>query len=115
MRMFTKADLIAGFTEFFDDLDRERRGQVWGVTFPLNKTEAGTAGLFGAEFDLLVERLNQRLLDRLQAERSPDRRTLIAGFPAQVASLAAPLGEFLHRGVRRFAPGSRAVAARRVS
>ena len=93
--LFTKADLIAGFTEFFDDLDRERRGQVWGMTFPLNKSEAGTAGLFGGEFQLLVERLNQRLLDRLQAERSPDRRTLIAGFPAQVASLAAPLGEFL--------------------
>ena len=45
--LFTKADLIAGFTEFFDDLDRERRGQVWGMTFPLNKTDAGTAGLFG--------------------------------------------------------------------
>lgn len=93
--LFTKADLIAGFTEFFDDLDRERRGQVWGITFPLNKTEAGTASLFGGEFTLLVERLNQRLLERLQAERSPERRTLIAGFPAQVASLAAPLGEFL--------------------
>ncbi len=35
--IFTKADLIAGFTEFFDDLDRERRGQVWGVTFPLDQ------------------------------------------------------------------------------
>ena len=93
--LFTKADLIAGFTEFFDDLDRERRGQVWGITFPLNKTEAGTANLFGGEFTLLVERLNQRLLERLQAERSPERRSLIAGFPAQVASLAAPLGEFL--------------------
>ncbi len=94
--LFTKADLIAGFTEFFDDLDRERRGQVWGVTFPLNKAETGTAAQFGAEFQLLVERLNQRLLERLQTERSPDRRTLIAGFPAQVASLASPLGEFLN-------------------
>ena len=112
--LFTKADLIAGFTEFFDDLDRERRGQVWGVTFPLNKSDAGTAGLFGGEFSLLVERLNQRLLDRLQAERSPDRRTLIAGFPAQVASLAAPLGEFLTEafGGSRLDPG--AGAARRL-
>jgi type VI secretion system protein ImpL len=93
--LFTKADLVAGFTEFFDDLDRERRGQAWGVTFPLNKSDSGTAALFGPEFQLLVERLNQRLLDRLQTERSPDRRTLIAGFPAQVASLAAPLSEFL--------------------
>src|SRR6185437_6865145 len=93
--LFTKADLIAGFTEFFDDLDRERRAQVWGITCPLNKSEGGTAGAFAAEFGLLVERLNQRLLDRLQAERSPDRRTAIAGFPAQVASLQAPLTEFM--------------------
>jgi type VI secretion system protein ImpL len=93
--LFTKADLIAGFTEFFDDLDRERRDQVWGMTLPLNKSAAGSTALFSDEFAVLVERLNQRLLDRLQAERSPDRRTLIAGFPAQLASLGAPLSEFL--------------------
>ena len=93
--LFTKADLITGFTEFYDDLDREKRGQVWGMTFPLSKTGEGTAGLFTAEFSLLVERLNQRLLDRLQTERSPDRRTMIAGFPAQVASLQTPLAEFI--------------------
>jgi type VI secretion system protein ImpL len=93
--VFTKADLIAGFTEFFDELDRERRGQVWGVTFPLTKADTGTAGQFAAEFAALLERLNERLLDRLQAERSPERRSLIAGFPAQVASLAAPLSDFL--------------------
>ena len=43
----------------------------------------------------MVERLNGRLFDRLQAERSPDRRALIAGFATQVASLEAPLAEFL--------------------
>ena len=32
--LFTKADLIAGFMEFFDDLDREQRGQVWGIDLP---------------------------------------------------------------------------------
>ena len=93
--LFTKADLISGFMEFFDDLDRERRGQVWGMTFPLNKSETGTAAAFTTEFAMLVQRLNERLLDRLQAERSPDQRTAIAGFPAQVASLQAPLAEFI--------------------
>ncbi len=93
--VFTKADLIAGFTEFFDDLDRDKRAQVWGATFPLTQTEAGPVGLFAAEFEALVERLNGRLFDRLQAERSPDRRALIAGFATQVASLEAPLAEFL--------------------
>ena len=65
------------------------------MTFPLNKSETGTAAAFATEFGLLVQRLNERLLDRLQAERSPDKRTAIAGFPAQVASLQAPLAEFI--------------------
>ena len=93
--MFTKSDLIAGFMEFFDDLDQEKRGMVWGVTFPLTKADAGTAGAFGAEFDLLVQRLNERLIDRLQTERSPDKRVAISGFPAQVATLRQPLTEFV--------------------
>ena len=93
--LFTKADLISGFSEFFDDLDRERRNQVWGVTFPMPKTDMGSVELFPAELQLLVDRLNERLFDRLQAEHSPDRRTLIAGFPMQVATLAQPLQAFL--------------------
>lgn len=94
--MLTKSDLIAGFAEFFDDLDRDRREQVWGVTFPYGKA-ATTAPVaqFPEELQLLVDRLNDRLFDRLQAEQSPDRRALIAGFPTQIASLAQPLQGFL--------------------
>ncbi|HEY3912431.1 MAG TPA: type VI secretion system membrane subunit TssM [Stellaceae bacterium] len=98
--LFTKADLIAGFTEFFDDLDREKRAQVWGATFPLISSEAGPVPGFVAEFRALIERLNSRLLDRLQTERSPDRRGLIAGFGAQLASFEAPLDEFLQDAFR---------------
>ncbi len=94
--LLTKADLIVGFTEFFDDLDRERREQVWGVTFPFGKTSATAAvALFPEELQLLVESLNDRLFDRLQAEQSPERRALIAGFPTQIATLAQPLQGFL--------------------
>ncbi|MFH5926814.1 type VI secretion system membrane subunit TssM [Roseomonas xinghualingensis] len=97
--LFTKADLLAGFTEFFEDLDREKRAQVWGATFPFEGLAAdkgpGAAERFGVELRLLVQRLNDRMLSRLQAERSPDRRALIAGFPTQVASLEQPLTGFL--------------------
>ncbi len=93
--VFTKADLLAGFTEYFDDLDRERRGQVWGVTFPLEAGSQGPLARFAGEFNALVEHLDDRLFERLQAERSPDRRALLALFPAQVASLEQPLTEFL--------------------
>jgi type VI secretion system protein ImpL len=93
--LFTKSDLISGFSEFFDDLDRERRNQVWGVTFPLVKADAGPVGQFPEELQLLVDSLNDRLFDRLQAEQSPERRVLIAGFPTQIATLAQPLQSFL--------------------
>ncbi|MCB8881032.1 type VI secretion system membrane subunit TssM [Acidisoma cellulosilytica] len=89
--VFSKADRIAGFTEFFDDLDQQARQQVWGMTFPLSQgVEA-----FKSEFRLLIDRLDSRLFERLQAERSPDRRVAIASFPLQIASLEAPLTEFL--------------------
>ena len=94
--IFTKGDLIAGFTEYFDDLDRERRDQVWGMTFDPASTAGEPVAAFAAELERLVTRLRERLFDRLQAERSPDRRGLIAGFPTQIATLAEPLGEFLN-------------------
>jgi type VI secretion system protein ImpL len=93
--LFTKADLIAGFTEFFADLDRDHRAQVWGTTFPLGAGEANPGAAFATEFRALVDRLDAQLIDRLQEERGPDRRTLIAGFPAQVASLSEPLAAFI--------------------
>jgi type VI secretion system protein ImpL len=91
--LLTKADLLAGFTEFFDDLDAEKRAQVWGTTFAANQANPVTG--FLVEFKALVQRLDERLIDLIQRERSPDRRALIAGFPSQVASLEAPLVEFL--------------------
>ncbi|MCC6716965.1 MAG: type VI secretion system membrane subunit TssM [Acetobacteraceae bacterium] len=91
----TKADLLAGFSEYFDDLDREKRAQVWGHTFDVKLRDGeGLAG-FGEAFRAIVARLDGRLIDRLQAERSPERRAALAGFPAQVASLEAPLTSFL--------------------
>ena len=91
----TKSDLLAGFTEFFDDLDRERRAQVWGHTFDVKLRDGEGLGGFADAFRAIVARLDGRLIDRLQAERSPDRRAALAGFPAQVASLEAPLTSFL--------------------
>ena len=94
--LFTKADLIAGFTQFFDDLDEVQRAQVWGTTFPFAVGIARWVTGFADEFRALVERLNLRLVERLQAETDPQRRTLIAMFPSQVASLEPPLTKFLH-------------------
>lgn len=94
--LLTKCDLIAGFTEFFDDLGREERAQVWGMTFPLEEQAAGSAveGV-GREFDGLLQRVNERLIGRLSQERDNHRRTLIYGFPQQLATVKETLDLFL--------------------
>jgi type VI secretion system protein ImpL len=96
--VFSKLDLIAGFVEFYADLDRAGREQVWGMTFPLEAAEdqQGVISGFEAEFDALHQRMTAHLIDRMNEERDPDRRSLIFGFPTQFALLKTPLAEFLH-------------------
>ncbi len=95
--LFTKADLIAGFVEFFDDLGREGREQVWGVTFPAGKPadDSNVIAAYPAEFEALVGRLNDRLTERLQQEADIQRRALIFGFSQQFASLKDITNAFL--------------------
>jgi type VI secretion system protein ImpL len=94
--LITQSDLIAGFTEFFDDLDQEARRQVWGFTFDVRESERGTAiAQFEKHFDELSERLSARLMTRLHGERDLPRRIAVLGFPSQFASLEARLGAFL--------------------
>ena len=96
--LFTKADLIAGFSEFFDGLGKEAREQVWGFTLPLKKKaqdqDSPVAG-FDSQFQALLDRLNLQQIERMQTETDPQRRSLIAGFPAQVASVQPVAREFL--------------------
>ena len=94
--LVTKCDLMAGFTEYFDDLTAEARKQVWGVTFPYEQSLNGRAPeLFAAEFDQLVTRLNERMWPRLEDEREARRRAKIFSFPQQFAALKDLLGQFV--------------------
>ncbi|WP_455205296.1 type VI secretion system membrane subunit TssM [Kaarinaea lacus] len=95
--LFTKTDLVAGFMEFFDDLGREEREQVWGITFPMDNPNnpEGVAHLFSNEFDALTARLNNRLNTRLHQERDLNRRAQIHAFPHQMASLKQTADAFL--------------------
>jgi type VI secretion system protein ImpL len=94
--MVTKCDMVAGFTEYFDDLAQESRAQVWGVTFPYEQSINGEGpNAFPAEFDALMARLNGRLFARLEEERGARRRATIFAFPQQMAALRDPLTQFV--------------------
>jgi len=101
--LLTKMDLVAGFMEFFDDLGKEQRAQVWGTTFSQDeKQQSGNIQQqFEVEFDALVDSLNKRLLWRMYQERNLPRRNLINGFPQQLAGLKPLLVEFVQKA---FAP-----------
>ncbi|WP_160120390.1 type VI secretion system membrane subunit TssM [Rhodovarius lipocyclicus] len=92
--LVTKADLLPGFTEYFDDLDKTQRDQVWGFTFPITDKPEGPMPGFEGEFTALIERLISRLPDRLQAERGQTQRAALAGFPSQFASVQEALQGF---------------------
>jgi type VI secretion system protein ImpL len=94
--VFTKCDLVAGFGEFFDDLGPELRSQVWGMTFPLDASLDGSAcSRFASEYDLLLERLNTRLIERLHAERDRSRRAAVLSFPQQLGALREIAQQFV--------------------
>ena len=91
--LFTKADLIEGFIEYFDDLDVEGRRAVVGAT--LSTQDPPNATQLTTEFDLLATSIADRSAKRLQEERDSSRRSLILGFPSQILSLRARILRFL--------------------
>ena len=94
--VFTKGDLIAGFADYFGNLDEQGRRQVWGATFQTADKSRNLVGDMPREFEALIERLNQDLPDRLQEEPAPSTRISLYGFPAQMATLKRPLHNFLN-------------------
>ncbi|MCX9156596.1 type VI secretion system membrane subunit TssM [Niveibacterium sp. 24ML] len=92
--LVTKADLIAGFGEFFGDLGKEARDQVWGTTFPAETLGAPATDL-AERLAGLQARVDSVFLERLQAERDLTRRGAIASFPQQFAMAGRLLREFL--------------------
>jgi type VI secretion system protein ImpL len=96
--LVTKCDLMAGFMDTFATLDKAQRAEPWGFTFQLDKSglpkQSPTAEM-GPEFDLLLQRVTDGLIDRLQSESDAARRARIYGFPVQFANLRGALQEFV--------------------
>ncbi|MFB9983812.1 type VI secretion system membrane subunit TssM [Mesorhizobium kowhaii] len=85
--LFTKADLVSGFMDYFGDFDEPRRRKVWGATFQTAERDRNMAAEAPAEFDALAKRLADEMADRLQEETDPVTRISIFGFPAQFGAL----------------------------
>ncbi len=92
--LLTKADLLAGFVEYYDDLDVEGRRAVLGATLPVENSRPKIDDVVTA-FDRMVAAQGARQAKRLFDEVDQRRRSLILGFPAQLAALRNRLARFV--------------------
>ena len=93
--LVTKVDMLAGFAEFFGDLDTAGRTQVWGTTFAMDIDPSLIAAPYAAEFAALEQRLGAEMLERLHEERDLQRSAAIYRFPQQFHAIGPMVGEFL--------------------
>ncbi|HTF98503.1 MAG TPA: type VI secretion system membrane subunit TssM [Cellvibrio sp.] len=97
--LFTKSDLVHGFSEFFEDLGKEEREQVWGVSLPNapKPTQNPDFSFISQELKKLSQRLNDRVIWRMHQERDPQRCAAIEGFPLQMENLFQIAESFINR------------------
>ena len=92
--VLSKADLLLGFDEFFDQLTREESDQVLGASF--RKEQSGTdVAVLRTEFEELLHRLNSQVITRIHQERDTQRRGRILDFPHQLGQIGERLCLFV--------------------
>ncbi|MGM9485728.1 type VI secretion system membrane subunit TssM [Ideonella sp. YS5] len=94
--MFTKADLISGFVEFFEDRDPEERQRAWGATLPYTPDERVDAvAQFSHHFDELHEGLKQLALAHMSLHRGKPLPPAVLAFPLEFAATKPALQAFV--------------------
>ena len=92
--LLTKSDKLAGFVEYFADLDVQGRRAVFGHTFDWKGPKIDSNGIIDA-FDGMTNDIASRYTKRLHEEADLKRRGLILGFPSQLHALRASLHRFM--------------------
>ena len=94
--MFTKADLIPGFVEFFEDRDPAERKRVWGATLPYaTSPRADVVDAFDRHFDELNDGLKEASVVRMSLHRGEQLPPGVLTFPLEFAALKPQLRTFI--------------------
>ena len=94
--LFTKADLIPGFHEFFVDLDWNERDRVWGATIPYAQASGNELiALFDKHFDELYEGLRAMSVAQMSRQQGENTPPGLLTFPSEFASIKPALKAFI--------------------
>jgi type VI secretion system protein ImpL len=94
--LFTKCDLLNGFTDFFEDFGKGDRAQVWGFTLPYGGPKIESyQPIFDEEVKKLYAQLSAQRVTALAGERPMDKKRRIFGFPLQFSMAHRKLADFV--------------------
>ena len=94
--IFTKCDLLNGFTDFFEDFTKDDREQMWGMTLPYKQQgDTDFGAIFVEKCTEFYETLRNQRVTALSMERKSDKKRNIYSFPLQFALAHKQLGEFV--------------------
>jgi len=94
--VFSKMDLIAGFTEFFDCYETQEYNQAWGATLPYEQNSSQNAvELFEHHYNLLYDGLKGVSTTHLSRRHSQNISPSVMTFPLEFKTLKPALKSFI--------------------
>ena len=94
--MFTKADLITGFNDFFQDVDWNERDRVWGATLPFQADQPiDVIHQFDTHFDTLYDGLREMSVAQMSLARGGAMPPGLLAFPLEFAAIKPALRGFM--------------------
>lgn len=94
--MFTKADALPGFREFFQGMEPTERQRAWGATLPYGGDgTTGAASSFDAHFDLLIAGLQEAAVQQMGMRRGQRISPGLLSLPMEFAELRPLLNTFI--------------------
>ncbi len=94
--IFSKMDLIAGFTEFFECYEGEEFDQVWGATLPYDAESSQNASeLFEKHYSILYDGLKSVSTTHLSRRHAHNISPSVMTFPLEFKTLRPILKTFI--------------------
>ncbi|HKP98591.1 MAG TPA: type VI secretion system membrane subunit TssM [Fibrobacteria bacterium] len=93
--VFTHADLLPGFREFFENMQEPESHQVFGATFALRGNLAPARQRFEREYKKIWESLQSRTAQRLSQAADPGRKKQIFLFPNEFGAAQERIASFV--------------------
>lgn len=98
--IFTHADCIAGFTDFFAEMTEPQRQKILGITIPKDTKRNGLQRTFDKTFTQLLQRLNELLIPTLHRTKNAEKRSRIKEFPLQIESMRSLFSYILQHVIK---------------